>query len=139
MSHSHNIPVKLDGYQQSNDSQYFISGYVAAGDITSAPIKIARKDGFCLQFTCPATGSPVGVVKLQLCNDSERVLDVADSNLVNWLDIQNGSSAVNGASNIAIEDRCPEYRWLRVVYTRTSGSITATINLHTKQIWGNSQ
>lgn len=133
MAHSHNIPVKLDGYQQSVDPTWFIDGYVAAGSFTTAPIKIGRKLGWSATFSCPATGSPVGTIKVQLCNDEERILDVADSNLTHWQNADGGSSAVSGASTLCFEDRAPQYRWMRFVYTRSSGSCTATIHLHSKQ------
>jgi hypothetical protein len=134
MSHSHNIPVKLDGYQASNDPTYFIDGYVSSTSFNSAPVKVGRKWGYSLTLSCPATGTPSGTVKLQGCNDQERILDVADSTMTNWFDLNGASSAVSGASVICIEDRDPGYRWIRVVYTASSGSITATIHLHTKQI-----
>lgn len=133
MAHSHNIPVRIDGYQNSVDPAYYIDGYVAAGSFTTEAIKVGRKTGYSLTFSCLSTGTPVGTIKLQLCNDIERVLDTSDSLLTNWVDIDGATSPISGASVICFEDREPAYRWMRLVYTRTSGSITATIRLHSKQ------
>lgn len=133
MAHSHNAPVKLDGFQQSVDPTKEIVGYTTSGSFTSAPIKVGRKTGYSMTLSCPATGSPVGNVSIEICNDEERALDVADETLVNWLPVDDGDEDLSGASIICLEDREPKYRWMRIVYTRSSGSITATINLHLKQ------
>lgn len=133
MAHSHNIVVKLDGYQKSGNPAYSIDGYVSATSFRSAPIEIMRKTGYSMQFTCPSTGSPEGTLTIEATNDEERVPGLADDNLVNWIEIPGFSSDVSGASNIIFEDRDPQYRWMRVCYERDSGSVTATIKLHTKQ------
>ncbi len=131
---SGNAILKLDGYQLSIDTAYYLDGYLSATTFTSAPVKVGRKTGWSLTLSCPATGTPVGSVKVQACNDASRQdSDNADALLVNWFDIIGAVSAVSGASIICIEDRKPQYRWMRIVYTRTSGSITATARLHVKQ------
>lgn len=137
--HSYNVAVKLDGYAGSGDPAYSIDGYTSSTDFYSAPIKIMRKVGYSMTFSCPSTGSPEGHVYLQACNDEERIPDVPDNRLVNWVDIPELESVLSGDSVIIFEDREPMYRWLRVFWDRTSGTIAATISLHTKQESGNNK
>jgi hypothetical protein len=108
---------------------------------TSSPIYVGNAQLYSLVLTCPSTGSPVGTVKLQACDDRARVASqMPDPRLTNFYDLvfydasgnQVTSQAVSGASTIAFEETACAYRWVRVVYTATSGSITPTVSLQVK-------
>lgn len=82
------------------------------------------------QFVFGDTSS-VGTCKIQASNDICN--DRYQANLftvTNWTDIPNMSvSSVSGASQILTIPNC-SYRWLRAVYTSTSGgSTTVTSNM----------
>lgn len=68
------------------------------------------------------TGAPVGVLKLQISGDN--VPDAAS--VVNWSDYSGSSINVSGPGDAAYNFPNAGYRWLRLVYTKTSG--TGTIN-----------
>lgn len=128
------IPLALDGYETGINT---LDGYVVATSFNSSPGPIHRDLGISVSLSCPATGTPVGTLKLQGCNDIERRENVPDANLTNWFDVASGgnrvvSIAVSGAGVYNLTDPNAMYRWFRVVYTRTSGSITATVRVHVK-------
>lgn len=138
MAQSHNQMVCLEGFQQSGDPTKHIINYSSASSFNSAPMKVGRKIGFSFQMTVANSGSPIGHIYLQKSDDEERSLDVADASLVNWVTIQDsqGTSLDNAVTQdmlINFEDRSPMYRWLRVVYVASSGTITTTMILHVKQ------
>lgn len=98
---------------------------ITAGDMSAASINSL---GFSLDqytsFSCQAvwTGSPVGTLKIQVSGDI-----VADCTLpTNWVDYTNSSYAVSAAGNLLWNSGQANYRCVRVVYTKTSG--TGTIN-----------
>lgn len=108
---------------------------------TSSPIYVGNAQLYSVVLTCPATGTPVGTVKLQACDDRARnVSQVPDPRLVNFYDLifydsagnQVTTQAVSGASTIAFEETACAYRWVRVVYAATSGAITPTVSLQVK-------
>lgn len=75
---------------------------------------------------CVFTGSPVGSMKVQISGDT--TYDPAA--VVNWNDYSGSTSAINGAGIIGYECLDASYRWIRVVYTATSGSGTLNV-IHT--------
>lgn len=74
------------------------------------------------------TGSPVGTLSIQVSNDNVAVAAGANpaANVVNWSDYTGSSSAVSGAGNLTYNLTFAGYRWVRLVYTRSSG--TGTLN-----------
>ena len=81
------------------------------------------------------TGIPTGTFKIQISNDivdenTARNQDPA-SNVVNWSDYTGSDTQVVGvAGNWLWMDKNVGYRWIRLVYTRISGSgfMTAIFN-----------
>ncbi len=136
MSAEHNITLALDGYAPGINK---LDGYVAIGSFNSAPIPVARWTGYSLSVSCPSTGTPVGTVKLQGCNDMSRNENVADALLVNWFDINSGgarivSQAISSATVGGLSDPNAFYRWVRIAYTRSSGTITLTAKIQLKDL-----
>lgn len=133
-------PVKLlyspDG---STISGLKLDGYVQSANFYSQPQMMKSVDNWSLIFTCPATGSPNGTLQIQASNDegakensSGAQSDPSISNWVNlyfWNDATStfvNSLAVSGASSVLIEENNCTYRWMRIFWTNTSGSITPT-------------
>lgn len=117
-----------------SDGYTSIDGYVSSTTFTSEPVFVGRIKMLSATLSCPSTGTPVGTVKLQGCNDRELNSEVPDSSLSNWFDITDLSASVSSATVAALEDPDVCYRWVRLVYTRTSGSITATARIQVKGI-----
>lgn len=88
------------------------------------------------------SGSPVGTLKLQISNDIVPVAPVAGNpvgsnpaaNVVNWTDYTGSSTAVSAAGNFVWNVFDVGYRWVRVVYTRSSGTGTLNITYSGKSI-----
>lgn len=77
------------------------------------------------------TGSPVGTLKLQISNDivptpTAGAANLA-SNVVNWTDYTGSSQSISAAGNFMWILDATGYRWLRLVYTFSSG--TGTLNV----------
>ena len=79
------------------------------------------------------SGSPAGTIKLQIsCDNVAENLTVGQdpaSNVVNWADYSGSPQVISGAGIFIWNFFNPGYRWLRVVWTPTSGtgSLTAII------------
>lgn len=74
-------------------------------------------------FQAILTGSPNGTFKLQASND-----DVKEPTMVsNWVDIADSSQAVTTSGSIMWDYNGAFFKWVRVVFTFSSGSGAATI------------
>ena len=91
---------------------------------SSVPIKVSHFDGYSIQASWYDGSSPVGVMTLQASNE----VDVYAQAAVQWVDIQNTSQTVTGASGSVLWDVVePRYSHVRVYYSATSG--TGTLRL----------
>lgn len=112
-----------------------IDGYSTSGSFSSNPIAIHGVYGYSLGFIWPATGSPVGTVKVQHSVDFE--LDaqmIPDGNVVNWTDVPSATISVIAGGGNGIIEVFSASRWMRLVYTAGSGSIIATARFHAKSM-----
>lgn len=104
-----------------------------AGALTKSVAATATGDPFpvknmtLVSVTLAVTGgtSPTGTFKLQGCNDAgdaQTAGAAAIADLANWADIANATSAIttNGVTSISVADLA--FRWVRVVFTYTSGT-----------------
>lgn len=84
---------------------------------------------FMFSIQAVFTGAPVGTLKLQVSNDAVPYAPTGDpaSNVVNWVDYTGSNSAVNGAGNFMWIVSNGGYRWVRVVYTVSSGTGSMSI------------
>lgn len=75
------------------------------------------------------TGTAAGTLKLQYSNDF--VGNPAIPQPINFSDVPTATVAVAGAGVYSIPKTELCYRWLRIVYTATSGAGTITVNSNT--------
>lgn len=71
------------------------------------------------------TGAPAGTMKLQISNDMVSVAPNGQSpeaNVINWTDYTGSSVAVSAAGNFVWNALDVGYRWVRMVYTPSSGT-----------------
>lgn len=86
------------------------------------------------QYTIQAvyTGSPVGTFTLQVSTDQVPTGVGADpaSNVVNWTTYTGSSQAISAAGNFVWNVFPAGYHWVRLLYTKTSGtgSLSAEFN-----------
>jgi hypothetical protein len=86
-------------------------------------------------FQAVFTGSPVGTISLQgSCDYGARNPQQAGGNyqIVNWTDIANSSASVTGAGTVSWNFQGSFYKWIRVIYTASSGSGTISIRANSK-------
>lgn len=85
---------------------------------------------FCYSMIAIFVGAPVGSVKIQVSNDNVPVAQGVNPslNVVNWVDLPSSTQAVAAAGQFFLKDQDIGYLWARLVYTRTSGTGTLTVN-----------
>ena len=79
-------------------------------------------------FQAVMSGSPVGTLKVQLSNDIATPSNGPDKslNVVNWTDYTGSSEAISASGTFVYNLLNSGYGWVRLVYTKTSG--TGTLN-----------
>jgi hypothetical protein len=70
-----------------------------------------------------------GTVKLQASNDPDAQGPVSAFAPTNWVDIPSATAAITAGAPAIITIANMSYRWIRAVYTRTSGG-SSTINVN---------
>jgi len=90
-----------------------------AGNITSSSQQLTNIFGYSVQAVY--TGSPVGTIKLQASLDR-----------TTWNDVSNSSTAISAAGSTLWNISDVQYPYLRVVYTRDSGSGVLTVKFFGK-------
>lgn len=95
---------------------------------TSDPVWLGHIANYSIQIVF--SGTPGGNFKLQMSNDEGRpqAAQEADKDygVVNWTDIADSALTVSAAGDVAWNYRDCGYRWVRVVWTQTSGTGTIT-------------
>lgn len=144
MAHAQEAPTlqvaAADGVSQQNPPVP-IDAYVVATTWTSAAVFVGRIQGYTVVVSCPSTGTPVGTVKVQGCIDRNAAMgDKPDENLTTWFDLSFVDSTgaaftnatISSASTAIFEELSCYYRYIRVVYTRSSGTGTFTAKVQLK-------
>lgn len=99
-----------------------------AGNLNSNGEEVNQIFNYSIQAVF--SGAPVGTFKLQVsCDDVPVGLNGQDPaiNVVNWVDYTGSSAAIAAAGNFMWIVADCGYKWVRLVYTRTSG--TGTLNV----------
>lgn len=92
---------------------------------------------FAIQIVWAGGGSPDGTFKLQASCDLGKPNKAASqhSGVSNWTDITNATFAVSADGNCLFNIVDGGYQWVRVVYTRTSGTASiSSMRLTTKGV-----
>jgi len=92
------------------------------------PIYLGHIADFSIQLIF--SGSPVGSFKLQASNDAGRISANSEPNqyaaVTNWTDILGSSQSITASGDHTWTGKGAGYLWVRVVYTRVSGTGTLT-------------
>lgn len=137
-----------DGYTEAStgggpDGTGSILSYSTGGSWASAAFFVGRALGYCVVLSCPNDGSPVGTLTIEGSCDRSARGDHPDDHVRNWFPLtltdpttkSNVTSlAVNGMGAYALMESACFYRWIRVVYVRTSGSGIFTASVQFKGI-----
>jgi hypothetical protein len=143
------LVVSTNGIIPSATPQIYFDGTNAiAANTFSVPILVEKHDRLGLQVSAPVTGAPNGSVALQGSNDESQTRDpnaYPDVNLVNWstvsffdeLTFANVITKVfNSAQSYLFTVPNCSYRWMRMVWTNTSGSALLTARVQVKSLGG---
>lgn len=102
--------------------------------LASAGIFLANQYAYSIQGVWSAGTSPVGTFKLQGSNDSGDIgSGQGVSQPTNWTDIADSAQAISGNTGSILYDvtQC-SYRFVRLVYTRVSGTATLSATMQVK-------
>lgn len=104
---------------------------ITNGDMSSNIISLSTNLDEAASYSIQAvfTGTPVGVLMLEGTND----VPTTDTNLTNWTIITDSESDVLEAGSYLINVEFPVYSYVRLVYTRTSGSGTLNARINAKR------
>lgn len=96
--------------------------------VNSSGIQVAGVDLGSIQLVWSGGGSPVGTFTIEVSNDMVNLASGADqaANVVNWSTYTGSAAAITTDGDLIYNIANLGYRWLRVKYTRTSG--TGTLN-----------
>ena len=101
---------------------------IAADNFTSQGFYVGHIANYATQVVL--TGSPVGVVKLQVSCDlgnPNASFPNGDDNVTNWVDLSGATANISGAGTVLMNLVDSGYSWVRLVYTHTSGSGNITV------------
>ena len=106
------------------------------GDFTSTGISLISSYMYSIQIHWNTGSSPVGVFKLQASNDAgDNGSGQGVSQPTNWTDIADSAKAVSsGPGSLLYDVSVCSYRWVRLVYTHTSGSAVAQAMINIKGV-----
>lgn len=88
-------------------------------NVVSAAIPL--KSIFMFSIGAVVTGTPTGVLKLQVSNDPETNDSVPLPAPTNWYDLANSSNTLSAAGNTFYNVADVAYNYVRIVYTDGSG------------------
>lgn len=100
----------------------FSSTDLSTASITTSAINVNFRIGFSIGLVF--TGSPVGTFKLQASNDQTETASSVASDT--WADITGSTVNVTAANTIVWNHADMYSRWVRIVWTKTSGTGTIT-------------
>lgn len=99
-----------------------------ANSFTSSHILLDQIYGYSLHAVY--SGSPVGTFKLQVSNQDVQLRE----SVTEWTDLGSSSVSVSASGSNMWNISDAFYRWVRVVYTKTSGTGSCTITMTSKGI-----
>lgn len=105
----------------------------ASGNLASNPVSLEYQYGISIQAV--VTNTAAGTLSLQGSNDFGKVPpggpDIGQG-VVNWTDIAGSSAPVTGAGTVSWNFQGTYYKWIRVIYTASSGTGIMNIRANTK-------
>ncbi len=115
------------------DNTLIVNASDASVTIISSPVTLESIYGFAIQSVF--TGSPVGTLKLQAsCDPGTVTAGAYGTNVNNWNDIPGYSTAISSSGNTMYNLDAQFYKWVRLVYTATSGTGTLSARFNAKGV-----
>jgi hypothetical protein len=104
------------------------SGTSANANFTTNAVAVGEFSTYSV--TCNVTSTATGTVALQASNDW--AADETGPASPKWVEISGANSAIVTGSDVMFNVQNSGYTWMRVIYTSTSGTGTATIDFNGK-------
>ena len=130
---------QVDGYYTDSSVNLLDGSTTLSATFITKPIPLHRARSVDFNIYAPTTGSPDYTFKMQVSNDetTDHKENIPSANLINWADLPSGgnrtvSVQVNSATPKLLSDPDCTSKWVRLVGTKSSGSITPTIRIHVK-------
>lgn len=100
----------------------------------SEPFYIAHLEGASFVIKVPATGTPAGSFKVQVSNTTIETppAGIPDATVMDWADSGATVASAGSGETLYVQHAPAHSRWTRLVYTRTSGTGSATATAHGK-------
>jgi hypothetical protein len=92
------------------------SGATVSTSLTSDPLQLDGNTEYSIQAVYAGGSSPTGTLKLQVSNDNST-----------FTDLDGSSVAITATGDHLWSVTGANYGWVRLVYTRSSGTITLTV------------
>lgn len=104
-----------------------------SGSINSNPFRLEHLNTVAIQAVFTGS-SPTGTFKVQVSNDTQLITESGDigATVNNWSDVSGSSVSVTASGDVAWNLPNTGFRWVRVVYTRSSGSGTLNVRAQGK-------
>jgi hypothetical protein len=117
-----------------NENLLEIDNTTSSPDLSASlnlkPIWLGRAALAAIQIVFSGS-SPTGTFKLQASCDPGNPQSQSEAQqyagVTNWTDVANSSNAVTDSGNLLWNISDPGYQWVRVVWTRTSGTGNITV------------
>lgn len=116
-------------------NEVILSAGDASGDLNSSALYLDQMFGFAMAAVI--TGAPVGSLKLQgsvAYGPRSNALTADGTTIPDWNDISGSTQAVTGAGEVTWNFNGTFYKWVRVVYTSTSGTGAITVTANAKGV-----
>lgn len=104
-----------------------ISAGDISGNVTSSAILVDQVYAYAIQAVVTGT-SPNGTLKAQFsCDDVP-----SESDVTNWSDVSGATVSISATGTYGFLVEFAPYKWIRLVYTRTSGTGAINVTLNAK-------
>lgn len=113
----------------SKINKSIISAQSMGASFNGDAVYVGDAPGFSIQGVISGSSSPVGTLKLQASNDLE------SGSVTNFTDIPDSDIAVTGDAVDMWDVMEHQYKWVRVVYTRTSGTATYNARINKNDLY----
>jgi hypothetical protein len=113
----------------SKINREIITAQSMGASFNSDPVYVGGAPGFSIQAVTSSSSSPVGTFKLQASNDLQT------GSVTNYTDIPDSDIAVSGDAVDMWDVMDHQYKWVRVVYTRTSGTATVSARINMNELY----
>lgn len=109
----------------------FIPAGNMSANITSSALPLATMYGYSIQVVM--TGVLTGTLKLQCSDDFGNSNSAVDgTGITTWTDVQGTSTAITNTTTTVYNFADVFYRWVRLVYTATTGAGTMVATFNAK-------